>query len=106
MTRAHPQLSPFGFCFTTLEPGSLSSHRTAYIDESALCATECGRRLQRVNRNAAQNINADRVAREILRPIGATRPRPHYAASSMPPLAFTLAGEHDQSTPPMLAVCN
>lgn len=99
MTRAHPQLYPFGICFTTLEPGSLSSHRTAYIDESALCATECGRRQQRLNRTRAKSSSPS--ARHALgRTSTLTRVKPRQ------PMLNVVSAGHDLSTPPMLTVCN
>lgn len=47
--------------------------------------------LRRLNRNEARGISAERVAREVLRPIRAARPRPHYAVGSMAPVAFALS---------------
>lgn len=50
-----------------------------------------GRMLRKLNRNEARGISAERVAREILRPIRGTRPRAHYAVGSMARVAFPLA---------------
>lgn len=92
---ARREVAPYGICFTTLEPGSistgLSTRRTTYIDESGPYAAEFGRMLRRLNRNEARGISAERVAREVLRPIRAARPRPHYAVGSMAPVAFALS---------------
>ena len=92
---ARRELAPFGVGLTALEPGAiatgLSARRATYVDEAGPYAAEFGRMLKKLNRNEASGISAERVAREILRPIRAGRPRPHYAVGSMAPAAFTLA---------------
>ena len=94
-TSARRETAPFGIGFSTLEPGAistgLSTRRTTYVDETGPYAAEFARMLAKLNRNEASGISAERVAREILRPIRATRPKPHYAVGSMAPVAFALA---------------
>lgn len=60
-----------------LEPGAiatgLSARRATYVDEAGPYAAEFGRMLKKLNRNEASGISAERVTREILRPIRAGR---------------------------------
>lgn len=92
---ARRELAPFGICLSTLEPGSIatgiSQRRTTYIDELGPYAAEFDRMLAKLNRNEERGISAERVARELLRPIRARRPRPHYAVGSMAPVAFPVS---------------
>ena len=91
---ARREVAPFGIGVTTVEPGSiatgLSARRTTYVDKSGPYATEFHHMLRKLNRNEANGISAERVAREILRPLKAARPKPHYAVGSMAPVAFAL----------------
>lgn len=94
-TAARRELAPQGIGISTVEPGAIatgiSERRTGYVDKHGPYARDYGRMLGRLNRNEAGGISAERVAREILRPIRATRPRAHYAVGSMARVAFPLA---------------
>lgn len=61
------------------------------MDKFGPYATEFDHMLRKLNRNEASGISAERVAREILRPLKAARPKPHYAVGSMAPVAFALS---------------
>lgn len=92
---ARRELAPFGIGISTVEPGSiatgLSARRTKYIDESGPYAGEFHQMLRKLDENESDGISAQRVAQEILKPIRAERPRPHYATGSMAPVAFPLS---------------
>ncbi|WP_311197626.1 MULTISPECIES: SDR family NAD(P)-dependent oxidoreductase [unclassified Corynebacterium] len=78
-TAARRELAPHGIGISTVESGAIatgiSERRTGYVDKHGPYARDYGRMLGKLNRNEAGGISAERVAREILRPIRATRPR-------------------------------
>ncbi|GAB3078228.1 SDR family oxidoreductase [Corynebacterium aquatimens] len=92
---ARRELAPFGIGISTVEPGSIatgiSQRRTRYIDTDGPYAADYTRMARALDANESRGITAERVAREILKPISATRPRPHYATGSMAPVAFPLS---------------
>ncbi|MEX3504327.1 SDR family oxidoreductase [Corynebacterium sp. LK2510] len=92
---ARRELRPFNVGICVVEPGAiatgLSQRRTKYVDRQGPYAAEFGRMLAKLDTNERAGISAERVAEEIMKPIVADWPKPHYACGSMSRVAFPLS---------------
>ncbi|WKD58283.1 3-oxoacyl-[acyl-carrier-protein] reductase FabG [Corynebacterium capitovis DSM 44611] len=92
---ARRELKPFNIGVSVVEPGAiatgLSARRTKYVDKRGPYAREFDRMLTKLDANERNGISAERVAREIVKPVQAKWPKPHYACGSLAGVAFPLS---------------
>ncbi|SDS80877.1 SDR family oxidoreductase [Corynebacterium timonense] len=92
---ARRELAPHGVWVAVVEPGSIatgiSARRTEYVDKHGPYAAEFETMVTRLNAAEEGGISADRVAREIMKPVRAARPRAFYARGSFARVVFPLA---------------